>query len=79
MEENLTTKRIGAHILAYASVVIKDKVFYKKKVWSRVSQYFIDFNYPLRKIISSYSEQLLKLILDLQKQGSTTGLNMHDL
>ena len=65
MEENLTTKRIGAHILAYSAGIIKDKVFYKKKVWGRVSQYFIDFNYPLRKIISSYSETLLKLIIDL--------------
>lgn len=79
MEENLTTKRIGAHLLAHTSVVITDKVFYKRKVWSRVSQYFIDFNYPLRRIISSYAEQILKLIIDLIKQGSSTGLNIHDL
>lgn len=36
-EENLTTKRIGAHILCSASTVITDKIFYKKKVWPRVS------------------------------------------
>ena len=64
-EENLTTKRIGAHILGHVATVITDKVFYKKKVWPRVSSYYIDFNYPLRKVICLYSEVILKLIIDL--------------
>ena len=37
MEENLTTKRIGAHLLAFISTIIDDKVFYKRKVWGRVA------------------------------------------
>ena len=77
-QENLTTRRIAAHILGQVSSLISDKVFYKQKVLGRMLQFYVDFKYDLRKIVVIHSESLLKLVMDLIKHAPSS-LNLKDL